>query len=789
MTRPRHAGDVLRLSATAAVLVLTLTVPTRAGHESPFDPSYYPHEIRIESMTPAAAGGPLGRAAIHAFVGGNPYEGRQPPADVTSIDSLDAYVVLTVNAGRLKDGAARCAAAQRAAGMLTAKHGGFVFAPYPVTPYHEDYLAHADLAAAARKGTSAPAGTPGTGGLVVIADGSAAAALLGASAWRGATADWDVRVETVTLRDLLAAHATRFAGWIGPPWLKEGWFDAYLLMAGSVGDHTARADIDRVYGQLISGEPRSEAQSVNLERRLVSLLRRGCERVVAGYTTRREYYSSAYSPGIENVGFDSYDGFDSGIFVRTAKLKDFPWNGVLRLGLAAPPPGGGRPPAAWNPVAGFGDPLGRLVWAAVGDPAMLPAPYGGGWIANRIGSWETWSVKVQRAFGGVAVPDASRHQVDVPADAVLPHRGSGALDRVGPGKRAADMVEYRVLASLFHDGTSMTAADVLYPFAFAYRWGVGPGGDRGAYDPAVGRDTVLVRRFLAGVKITGVQKVVRDLGGDLKLRYDVPIVRVYLGYAGADQYTPLVAMPWSTVPWHVLALMDEAARRGVGTLSPEAAARLRVPVLDLVRSPTQRERLARIVDEFAAQGYVPEALRGMVTAGDARKRWRALAAFYREHHHFLVTNGPYRLQSWSQTGVVLGVFRDLSYPLGVGSFDKEVYPRRAFIRTIAVRGGRIEFRPDVERVFKYDRYYKMVTEALGSNTSGAYDDINAVCRYLVVRGDGQVVKAGTVAGPKSGGFSFNPADGLSRGDYTIVLAVFLNDNFINPDVKTVVYRK
>jgi len=57
----------------------------------------------------------------------------------------------------------------------------------------------------------------------------------------------------------------------------------------------------------------------------------------------------------------------------------------------------------------------------------------------------------------------------------------------------------------------------------------------------------------------------------------------------------------------------------------------------------------------------------------------------REHHHFLVTNGPYRLQSWSETGAVLAVFRDLSYPLGVGSFDKEVYPRRAFIRTIVIR--------------------------------------------------------------------------------------------------------
>jgi len=759
---------ILRRSAAAAVLVLTMALPTQAGHESPFDPSYYPHEIQIESMAPAAAGALLGRAAIQAFVGGNPYEGRKEPPDVTPVESLDAYVVLTVNTGRLKDRDARCAAAQRAAGALAAKHPAFVFAPYPITPFHPDYLGHADLAAAAREKASAAAGSSP-----------------------------DVRVETVPLRELLAARATRFAGWVGPPWLKDGWYDAYLLLAGSVSDPGDRSAIDRLYGRLISGEPRSEAESLNLERTLVSLLRRGCERVVVGYKTRREYYSSAYSPGIENVGFDSYDGFDSDIFIRTAKLKDFPWNGVLRLGVAT------SPAAPWNPVAGFGDPFGRLVWAAVGDPAMLRAPYGGGWIANRIGSWETWSVKFQRAFGSITVPDTSKHEIDVPADAVLPRPGNGALDRVGPGKRAADMVEYRVLASAFHDGTIMTPADVLYPFAFAARWGTPSprGGVAGAppegqagrasrtYDPAVDRATVLARRYLAGVKIVRVQKVVRDLGADLKIHYDVPIVQVYLAYAGANQNTALVAMPWSTVPWHVLALVDEAAQRGIGALSAEGADALRIPALDLVRAPAQEARLARLTDEFASNGYVPEALRGIVTPAEARGRWRALAAFYHEYHHFLVTNAPYRLRSWSHGTVVLGAFRDLSYPLGVGSFDKEVYPRRAFIRTIAVHGGRIEFRPDVERLFKYDRYYKLVTEALGSNTSGAYDDINAVCRYVVVRADGQVVRAGAVTAPKSGTFSFNPADGLDRGTYTIWLAVSVNDNLMNPDVKTVAYRR
>src|SRR5262249_7284537 len=145
---------------------------------------------------------------------------------------------------------------------------------------------------------------------------------------------------------------------------------------------------------------------------------------------------------------------------------------------------------------------------------------------------------------------------------------------------------------------------------------------------------------LVGIKVVGTQKVVKGLGGDLVLKYDVPIVRMYVNRPEADsQRAAAVAMPWSSVPWHVLALMDQAARRGVGALSPEAASSQRVEVLDLVRSPKQRERIAGLVDEFASSGYIPDPLRDWTTVDEAKRRWRALRAFYRRSGHFLATNG------------------------------------------------------------------------------------------------------------------------------------------------------
>ena len=66
------------------------------------------------------------------------------------------------------------------------------------------------------------------------------------------------------------------------------------------------------------------------------------------------------------------------MFIRTVKLKDFPWNGWLTLGIAD------RAGSAWNPVGGMTDPFGRLMGFAVSDPALLPSPYETGWMLNRI---------------------------------------------------------------------------------------------------------------------------------------------------------------------------------------------------------------------------------------------------------------------------------------------------------------------------------------------------------------------------------------------------------------------
>ncbi len=332
-----------KVSLAFLVAALATAVPAEAGHEWPIYSSFYPSVIRVMTVDPAAAARLLPKGGIHAYVGDTPplFVGTPPP-QVASIESLGAFVVVSVDRPD-------CPALEAAVRNLAAHPpGGMVFHPYPVTPFHADYLRQQDLARkAAARVRAAPA---------------------------SAVVD---KVQFIDADSLVERAMTRFDGWSGPPWIKSGWFQAYQLLADALPAAEREGAAGDLF-QLEQGDFDDPAAKINAQRDFVSLLTSNCSRAVAGYTIRHEWYDNGYATGIENIASDSIAGLDSPVFIRTAKLKDYPWNGILRLGVPTPPK------AAWNPVGGFTDPAGRLIWSALGDRAGFPAPYGAGWELDRM---------------------------------------------------------------------------------------------------------------------------------------------------------------------------------------------------------------------------------------------------------------------------------------------------------------------------------------------------------------------------------------------------------------------
>jgi hypothetical protein len=344
------------------------------GHELPIYPSFYPHEIEIKSLAPEQAAQPLRDGKIQAYVGRGLSFSGAPPAETHAIQSLGSFTVVRVNpdSTRVKDDASACAVVGTVMRVLAAQ-GNFVAHPYPVTPFHGDYLHHADLAAAATARFPAPEAP--IGDLKIAARGGLAQSH---PDWSSRDADWDAEVTEVDAADLVASAMFSVNGWLAPPWVRTGWFHAERLLADATSEPARKQRIESDLQRLKAGNFTGLVERINLERDLVTLLTGNCRKIVAGYTVKREYVNVEFSAGIENIGYDSIAGLHSPIFIRTVKLKDFPWNGWLALGID------GKPAAAWNPIGGMVDPFGRLMAFAVGDPALLPSPYEAGWMLNRI---------------------------------------------------------------------------------------------------------------------------------------------------------------------------------------------------------------------------------------------------------------------------------------------------------------------------------------------------------------------------------------------------------------------
>ncbi len=363
----------------ALLIAAALVTVARGGHEIPIYPSFYPHEIEIRALAPEQAADALLKADIHAYIGPLPGFAGLLPESIRTVKSLGAFAIVRINpqSPLATDEPSACGVAKSVIRALNSKPGDFIFHPYPVTPFHGDYLHHVDLAEAAKARFSDAAGelSPVVGELKIKASGRLAQSH---PDWSAQDADWDAEVIEIDAAELVASSTLALNGWLAPPWVRTGWFHAERLLAGTVKDTAAKQHIEADSQRLTTSDFHDVAERINLERDLVTTLTAGCRNIVAGYTVKREYFNAEFSAGIENVGYDAIEGLQSPMFIRTVKLKDFPWNGWLALGIDV------QPKSAWNPIGGMNDRFGRLIWFAVGDPALVPSPYEAGWMLNRI---------------------------------------------------------------------------------------------------------------------------------------------------------------------------------------------------------------------------------------------------------------------------------------------------------------------------------------------------------------------------------------------------------------------
>lgn len=374
--------------------------------------------------------------------------------------------------------------------------------------------------------------------------------------------------------------------------------------------------------------------------------------------------------------------------------------------------------------------------------------------------------------------------IAIPPDAVFFRHQDSHSASPGLDKNAGMKLTYKMLGSAFHDQTKTSVADLLYAYVFAYRWSArGAGGDA-LYDPLIDAATTPLRRHLVAVRAVGVDAGSKSFRvGDVNFVREVFTVDVYLDFAAGDaEWNAVVAPPWSTLPWHVLVLMEEAVTRGWAAFSQGEATRRGVPWLDLVRSGEMNAKLASLLPQFEREAFRPQALLAHVGEEEARRRWGALSAFYKASGHFLVTNGPYKLKSWAPQSVTLEAFRDLTYPLGVGSYDAYAMPRRAFVTTVAWSGERLTISGDIEVTEKFQRSYRLVRMPLQSVPGPILKLAAPECRYVVTGADGRVALVGVARPGTDASFQIDLTGRLPPGRYILSALIAVNGNVMNAEM-------
>jgi hypothetical protein len=137
---------------------------------------------------------------------------------------------------------------------------------------------------------------------------------------------------------------------------------------------------------------------------------------------------------------------------------------------------------------------------------------------------------------------------------------------------------------------------------------------------------------------------------------------------------------------------------------------------------------------------------------------------------------------------VLQAVRDVTYPLGFGTFDRFVHPPRAVIESVTRDSGTIAVRASAEMILKMGRAYKLTKEPLLRTTMRGTYGLLVVSRYLLIGPDGKVRSLDKMHWEDDGRFTINLPERLPPGEYIVNLAIFLDGNSMVPSAKSLHFR-
>ena len=401
---------------------------------------------------------------------------------------------------------------------------------------------------------------------------------------------------------------------------------------------------------------------------------------------------------------------------------------------------------SWNGVAGLSDAYSRDIYYSIFDSGTFRDPYTGEIIPMRT-QWTDISTK--GPAGKLAVPEDA--QTWDPATQKWKDAGSNAT--------ATSKVTYKILYSKWHNGINMDKSDLLYSDYFTFEWGTDSGKDDRTVDPEFTSSAAPSLPLLKGIKFTSPDTV-----------------ESYVNFWHYDEKEIADFAPvWAAEPWEITAAGERLVTDGKFAYSRSQAIAEKIDWLDPI-IPEHAQAIKAELQKMKAEGYVPPALRSIVSVDGAKARYDASIAWITLHNHAIISNGAFYLDNFNIAGgtITIKAFRDPSYPFEVGHWSSYEKPLLAKIEKV-----------DNARSIKIGQ---PATITVSLQVDGKPSN-EATVNYFISNKNGSVVVRGeaqpSAGGAGSFGLNLTPDDTSKLTPGPNQLKIFANSKYaFRPDIAT-----
>jgi peptide/nickel transport system substrate-binding protein len=309
---------------------------------------------------------------------------------------------------------------------------------------------------------------------------------------------------------------------------------------------------------------------------------------------------------------------------------------------------------AWNNVEGCKDVYCTQIYSAISDSATFRNPYTGEVIPMR----EQWVDVSTNGPSG---------KLKVPPDAQIWNPYSQHWKYVGQNATSMSKVTYKILYSNWHNGIPMDKSDLLYTQYFLFQWGTNTGKGDLTIDPEFSSQAQAALPLVKGLRFIANDEVESYIN---MWHYDKKEI--------ADSATI-----WPGEPWEITAATERLVTSGKLAYSTGEATARNVDMLSLL-IPAHAEMIKEELQKMKDEGYVPVALKGIVTVGNATKRYDASINWITNHKNAVIGNGPFYLDSYNPAGGIITIkaFRDPSYPFPEGYWSSFENPKLATLQSV-----------------------------------------------------------------------------------------------------------